>query len=281
MNAPRNYAWRWLSAAFGITVCSLLVLPVAVIVASAFNAGASPAFPPNGWSLRWFETFVADEAFVDAMKASLVIATVAAALSVSIGLPAALWVSRTPGRRGAVMEAFLLSPLMLATIVLGVAILQVLLLTGIPTSPLAIAVGHSIIGTPYVARLVLASLAGAPSDCERAARSLGAPPVRAFMRVTLPLAKSGLIAGGLFAFLVSLDDVNIALFLSDVHTTTLPVRTLSYIEQNADPLASAVSAVLVFLVLAFMFLADRIFGIDRMFGLPEAEARRATRKEAA
>lgn len=78
------------------------------------------------------------------------------------------------------MEAFLLSPLMLATIVLGVAILQVLLMIGLPTSPLAISLGHTIIGTPYVARLVLATLAGVPADCERAARSLGAGPVRAF-----------------------------------------------------------------------------------------------------
>lgn len=273
-------AWRWLFATFGCVVCGFLVLPVAVIVLSSFNAGATPTFPPQGWSLRWFQAFLADQAFIDASVTSLTVGTAAALFSVSIGVPAALWVSRTPGRIGALMEAFLLSPLMLATIVLGVAILQVLMLTGIPRSPLAIALGHSIIGTPYVARLVLASLAGAPAECERAARSLGAGPLRAFLSVTLPLAKSGVVAGGLFAFLVSLDDVNIALFLSDVHTTTLPVRTLSYIEQNADPLASAVSAVLVVVVLGFMIIADRIFGIDRMFGLPQVEARRSSSRKA-
>ena len=275
----KSQVLRWIFAAFGCVVSALLVLPVAVIVLSSFSAGATPAFPPQGWSLRWFEAFLADEAFVDASISSLTIAVATAVLAVIIGLPAALWVSRTPGRLGAVMEAFLLSPLMLATIVLGVAILQVLILTRIPTSPLTIAIGHSILGTPYVARLVLASLAGAPADCERAARSLGASPLRAFTSVTLPLARSGVVAGGLFAFLVSLDDVNISLFLSDVHTTTLPVRTLSYIEQNADPLASAVSAILVFIVLGFLLIADRIFGIDRMFGLPEVEARRASSQE--
>lgn len=271
----RTVKWGNLAfLAFGWVVCGLLVLPVVVIVASAFNAGATPAFPPDGFSLRWFEAFAADQAFVDAAISSLVIAGVASVLSVTVGLPAALWVSRTRSRLGVVMEAFLLSPLMLATIVLGVAILQVLVVVGVPTSPLAISLGHTIIGTPYVARLVLASLAGAPGECERAARSLGAGPLRAFTSITLPLARSGVVAGGLFALLVSLDDVNIALFLSDVNTTTLPVRTLSYIEQNADPLASAVSAVMVFVVLGFMMIADRVFGIDRMFGLPEAEANR-------
>jgi putative spermidine/putrescine transport system permease protein len=271
----RTIRWGHLAfVAFGWALSIVLVLPVAVIVASAFNAGATPAFPPEGFSLRWFEAFAADQAFIDAAISSLQIATVAAILSVLVGLPAALWVSRSRSRIGVAMEAFLLSPLMLATIVLGVAILQVLLLLGVPTSPLAVSLGHTVIGTPYVARLVLASLAGTPGECERAARSLGAGPVRAFMSVTLPLARSGVVAGGLFALLVSLDDVNIALFLSDVHTTTLPVRTLSYIEQNGDPLASAVSAAMVFVVLGFMLLADRVFGIDRMFGLPEADAKR-------
>lgn len=268
-------AWRWVRIVFTVAVCLFLVLPVAVIVLSAFNAGGTPEFPPDGWSTRWFEAFLADEAFVDAFGASLSIAVVAALLSTVVGVPAAVWVSRTGGRVGALMESFLLSPLMLATIVLGVAILQVLLLVGLPRSPLMISLGHCVIGTPYVARLVLASLAGAPADCERAARSLGAGPVRSFLRITMPNVRSGVIAGALFAFLISLDDVNIALFLSDVHTTTLPVRTLSYIEQNADPLASAVSAVLVLVVLAFLLVADRIFGIDRMFGLSAAEAQRA------
>lgn len=268
----RNTLWRAVRRVFTTLLCCALVLPVAVIVVSAFNAGNTPAFPPSGWSLRWFEAFAADEAFVQAFTASLSIAVVAALISVVVGVPAAIWVSRTGGRVGALMESFLLSPLMLATIVLGVAILQVILLVGLPQSPLMIAFGHSVIGTPYVARLVLASLAGAPEECERAARSLGAAPVRAFVLVTLPNVRSGVVAGGLFAFLISLDDVNIALFLSDVHTTTLPVRTLSYIEQNADPLAAAVSAVLVFVVLAFLLLADRVFGIDRMFGLSASEA---------
>ncbi|MGH3359908.1 MAG: ABC transporter permease [Nocardioidaceae bacterium] len=271
-----NPLWRWVRAGFAVLLCSLLVLPVAVIVLSAFNAGNTPDFPPSGWSLRWFEAFLADEAFVNAFTTSLSIAVVAAAISTVVGLPAAIWVSRAGGRVGALMESFLLSPLMLATIVLGVAILQIVLLAGLPRSPLMIALGHSVIGTPYVARLVLASLARAPAECERAARSLGASPLTAFLRVTLPNVRSGAVAGGLFAFLVSLDDVNIALFLSDVQTTTLPVRTLSYIEQNADPLAAAVSAVLVFVVLAFLLIADRIFGIDRMFGLPEPAAQRSS-----
>ena len=271
MNGSRT--WQWIFSIYGWLIAAVLVLPIAVIILSSFNAGATPAFPPQGWSLRWFEAFLADEAFVDASISSIKIAAVAAILSLMVGVPSALWVSRTSGRLGTFMEAFLLSPLMLATIVLGFAILQVIRLAGIPTSPLAIAVGHSIIGTPYVARLVLASLSGAPADCERAARSLGASPLRAFISVTLPLAKSGVVAGGLFALLISLDDVNIALFLSDVHTTTLPVRTLSYIEQNADPLASAVSTGLVIVVFVLLLIADRIFGIDRMFGLPAADTR--------
>lgn len=264
---------RVLFVAFGWVVSALLLLPVLVIVVSAFNAGSTPAFLPQGLSLRWFEAFLADEAFVDAALSSLTIAAVAAVGSVVVGVPAALWVSRTTSPVGVAMEAFLLSPLMLATIVLGVAILQVLVMIGLPTSPLAISLGHTIIGTPYVARLVLATLAGAPADCERAARSLGAGPIRAFTQITLPLARSGVVAGGLFALLISLDDVNVALFLSDVNTATLPVRTLSYIEQNADPLASAVSAVMVVVVLAFLLVADRVFGIDRMFGMSEAEAK--------
>jgi putative spermidine/putrescine transport system permease protein len=89
------------------------------------------------------------------------------------------------------------------------------------------------------------------------------------MRVTFPLIRHGILAGALFSFIVSLDDVNIALFLSDVHTTPLPVQLFSYIEQNADPLGAAVASILVLLASLAILICDRIVGIEWLFGIKQ------------
>jgi putative spermidine/putrescine transport system permease protein len=99
--------------------------------------------------------------------------------------------------------------------------------------------------------------------------NLGATPWQAFARVTVPLIRPGVIAGATFAVIVSFDDVSVALFLAAPHSTTLPVRIFSYIEQTMDPLATAVCSVLIVLALAAVVVIERSIGLGRMFGTGE------------
>ena len=91
--------------------------------------------------------------------------------------------------------------------------------------------------------------------------------------MTFPLIRHGIIIGAIFAFIVSVDDVNIALFLSDVRTSPLSVTLFSYIEQNADPLGAAVSSLLVLIAVVLLAIADRMVGIGWLFGIRDGKGR--------
>ena len=145
-------------------------------------------------------------------------------------------------------------------------------MVGITRTPLALVCGHLVITVPYVIRLVSASLAGFDRSLELAAMNLGASPWQAFRRVTVPLVRPGIVAGATFAVIVSFDDVSVALFLAGPHSTTLPVRIFSYIEQTMDPLATAVCSVLIVIALAAVIVIERSVGLGRMFGAAQGES---------
>lgn len=252
---------------FSLLVCGFLFLPMVVVIILAFSSAENMTFPPPGFSFQWFQEFSTSLDFIDSLFTSLTVAGMSAIIAVLVGVPGALWVSRTEGRVGKLLEAFLLSPLFIATIALGLLLSRFYDLVGIPNSLFTIAFGHSLLGTAYVGRLSLASLRQVGLSPERAVRSLGCSPMKAILQVTLPSARAGIAAGCIFSLLVSLDDINIALFLSNIETTTLPVRIFSYLEQNSDPFAAAVSTILVGIAFALLFIADRLVGLDQLFGV--------------
>jgi putative spermidine/putrescine transport system permease protein len=125
---------------------------------------------------------------------------------------------------------------------------------------------HLVITTPYTIRLVSVSLAGFDQNLERAARSLGASGWTTFRLVTLPLIRPGILAGAVFAFIVSFDDLAVSLFLSSPGAMTLPVRIFTYIEQIYDPLITAVSSLLILVAVVVVVLIERTVGMGRLFG---------------
>jgi putative spermidine/putrescine transport system permease protein len=263
------------SALLGIYVCFmsfLIVAPIGVVLISALSAEASIAFPPHELSLQWFRQVLTDSQWRTSLKLSLEIGTMTAVFATLIGLLAALGLRAMRGPLAAALQTLFMSPLMLPTILIGLALLQVFQSMHMSASIMTVALGHILIACPYVIRLVLTSFAGMDPTVERAALSLGASPYRVFTRVTFPLIRHGILAGALFSFIVSLDDVNLALFLSDVRTTPLPVQLFSYIEQNADPLGAAVATVLVLVAAILMFICDRIVGIEWLFGIKQRSA---------
>jgi putative spermidine/putrescine transport system permease protein len=257
------------AGAWTALVYVFVMAPIVVVLLSSFTAAEYTSFPPQGLSLRWYLAIQENPEFIDSFRVSVIVALVTGALATALGTLAALVLvrHRFPGRNA--LNALFLSPLMLPAVILGIALLQFYTRVGITRTPFALVFGHLVITVPYVIRLVSASLAGFDRSLELAAMNLGATPWQAFRRVTLPLTRPGIVAGATFAFIVSFDDVSVALFLAGPHSTTLPVRIFSYIEQTFDPLATAVCSVLILIAAAGVVVIERSIGLGKMFGTEE------------
>jgi putative spermidine/putrescine transport system permease protein len=164
-----------------------------------------------------------------------------------------------PGAR--LLTTLFLSPLMLPAILTGLALFQVFMLSGIGRPVWGLVAGHTLVAVPYVLRTTLAVLHNFDRRVEEAAAMLGAPPARVFFEVTLPLIRPGVIAGGIFAFIVSFDQLPISLFLVVPGGETLPVVLLNYIRFDLDGAIAAASMVSIVLALSAVLLLERIIGL--------------------
>lgn len=249
----------------GLVVLALvyLLLPIVVLVATSFTATDFLVFPPRGLSLKWYATFANTPGWLESFRLSLAVAAATTVAVPLIGVPAALVLNRFafPGQR--LFASLFLSPLVLPQVVLGVGLLQYLTLIGLARTFWAILVGHVVLAMPYMIRSVMATLAGVDPALEEAAADLGASPPVTFFTVTLPLIKPGVIAGALFAFVISWTNVEVTMFFTTSLLNPLPVNIMNYIAYNVDPLVAAISATSVYVSLVFLLLIDATVGLDR------------------
>ena len=244
----------------GIIVAFLLT-PIAIIIVFALNPTPYIAFPPVGVTLRWFEKFFTNPDFMNAFWLSLRVAAMVLVLSTTIGGLAALAIARgnMPGARA--LTALLMSPLVLPAILTGLALFQLYLLAGVGRPVWGLVMGHTLVAVPYVLRTTLAVLHNFDRRVEEAAAILGASPMRVFFEVTLPLIRPGVIAGGIFAFIVSFDQFPISLFLVTPKGETLPVVLFNYMKFDLDGAIAAASMVSILMALSVVILLDRIIGL--------------------
>jgi putative spermidine/putrescine transport system permease protein len=256
-----------LLAIYTFVVCCFAPAAVMVILIESLTPADYVSFPPPGLSLRWYLEIPNRPEFVQSLTISLVVAAFAAILSTTLGALAALALMRYrfPGR--AALQLLFLSPLSVPGIVLGIALLQFYATYGIPRNTTTLVLAHALITTPFTIRLISVSLASFDRNLELAARNLGAGPLTTFRRITVPLIRPGMVAGAVFAFIVSFDDISVTLFLSSSTTMTLPVRIYTYIDQSYDPFITAISSVLILIVAVLAIGIERTVGIGKLFGL--------------
>ncbi|MBI3512739.1 MAG: ABC transporter permease [Proteobacteria bacterium] len=249
-------------------VIGLLLLPMAVVLGTSFTAASFVSFPPQGFTLRWYAVALAKQEFVDSFVYSLVIAAITGVIATALGgLVAVVLVRfRFTGREA--LDAFFMSPLVLPTIVIGIGILQFFSQLGFKATSTVLIAGHVIITTPYAIRLIGASLTGVDPVLERAARNLGAAPLRAFAEITLPLIRPGVVAGAIFAFITSFDNVTISIFLATPRQVTLPVRIFNLWDQPLEPWLIAISAMVILFTVALIALIERTIGLSGLYGQP-------------
>jgi putative spermidine/putrescine transport system permease protein len=237
-------------AVFAAVVFCYLLAPILVIVASAFGTTSYIAFPPQGLTLRWFAAALADERYFHAFLTSTMIACGAMAGALAIGLPAAYALARFdfPGRR--ILEALILMPIVMPALVLSIALTVLFSHIGFTAGSLRLIVAHLVLCVPYVVRVAVPIMKRLDIAIEEAARNLGASPIATFLLVTLPAIRPGAIAAATLAFIVSFDEIDLAIFLADPRAPTLPVTIYSAIQLGIDPTIGAVSAMLVLVAVA-------------------------------
>lgn len=263
MKRRRALLWGLLVALVGVAYLYMLG-PIAVVIVEAFNASESMRFPPTGLSLRWFRDLAGRQDFLSSFRVSLVLGVITMVAATVTGTLAAYALVRFRRPRQAGLETLLLAPLYVPRVLLGMALLLSLSRLHLTGSLVGMAIGHALITLPFVVRTVSASLHGVDPAVEEAARSLGATWRQTFLRVILPLSRSGVAAGAIFAFIVSFSDVYLALFISGPDTITLPLRIFNFMEWEQTPLVAAVSAVQVVLILGIMVVAEKAVGLSTL-----------------
>jgi putative spermidine/putrescine transport system permease protein len=249
-----------------ILIYCFLLAPIVIVVLAAFNAGAYLTFPPEGLSLRWFDAFFHSRPFTRAFFFSIELAAVATLLSTLIGTGAAMYVARSRGRLLNLVRILMIAPLPVPGILTGIALLLFFYATGFATKgwpPMII--GHTLICLPYVFLVVSAVLVGLDPSLVEAARNLGAGPLTAFWRVTLPIVKGGVIAGAIFAFITSFDEFNISLLLSGVDTVPLPIQLFDFLRFSFDPTAAVVGTISIAMAFVVVVATERLVGLESLY----------------
>jgi putative spermidine/putrescine transport system permease protein len=249
---------------------ALLFVPIALVIAMSFGGDAYATFPPRSWSFKWYLNVFRRDEFVSSFLTSLTVATIVTPISVTIGTLAAYGLWRRPGKTSRALESLFMSPVLLPLVVTGLAFLVFVNRVGIGTGISAIVAAHVAITFPYAFRAVLAALGRYDRRLDEAAASLRVRPAQAFWHVTLPLIRPGMVAGAMFAFVMSFDDFAATIFLIAPDTRTLPIAIYQYMEFNLDPTVSAVSSLLVVAATVGVLVVERLIGVDRFFGIGDA-----------
>jgi putative spermidine/putrescine transport system permease protein len=263
----------WTDRSYSLTIGVLatvalfiLVAPVAVVLLTSLTTSASLRFPPPSLSSRWyialFDTVQSRHIHTAAYN-SLWVASMATLAATLLAVPAALSIARlrTPAARS--LETAFLAPLVLPTLAYGLATLMFFTLLGYRPSLWLLTIGHLVVITPFVFRTTVASLTQLDPVLLESSASLGAGRFYTFRRVTLPLIAPGIIAGAFLAFIASIDNVPVSLFLSNARTDMLPIRMWGMIESNLDVRVAAVSGVLIAVVVVLLLLMDRLVDLTR------------------
>ena len=247
---PALRIWTWAVYAF-------LFVPIVFVIAFSFNASRLVAVW-GGFSLKWYGIAWTDHAVLEALRTSLIVASINAVVAIVFGTLAAVGMVRVGRRLRGVFETMVYGTIVTPEIVIAIASLLFFVTInfdlGIPT----IVIAHVVYNTSIVALIVRARLAGMDRTLEEAAQDLGATPVRTLWRVTIPLLYPAILAGGLLAFTFSFDDFVLTFFVAGAGSTTLPLLIFSMLRFGVSPAVNAIATVMLVVTLTCIFAASAI-----------------------
>lgn len=246
---------RILLGVYFAAVVIFLLAPMVLLVPISLTESQFLEFPPSSLSLRWFREFFVDQSWVAATFTSLRVGFGAMLISLVAGTLASVALVRTDFPGKSILTALFIAPLVIPTVVLALALYIVFLRWRFVDNIAALTLAHALVAMPYVVLIVSASLRRFDITIERAARVLGAGPIRAFLLVTLPYLVPSLFASAILAFFASFDELIITLFVSG-GMQTLPVRIWTDLNLKLDPTVPAVAVMLTLLSVLFMAIGE-------------------------
>jgi len=245
-----------------------LIFPIVVVIPLSFNAVPFFTFTqemitldPAGYSLKWYEDFFTNLNWQGAVRNSVIIGIFSTLIATFLGTLAALGLSRPHIPFRTTLMGILISPMIVPLIISAAGMFFFYSRINLQGTHIGVILAHAALGTPFVVITVTATLVGFDQNLIRASASLGATPTRTFFKIIVPLILPGVIAGGLFAFVTSFDEVVVILFVGSFEQRTIPWQMFSGIREHISPTILAVAIILIIistqLLTAFELLRRR------------------------
>jgi len=231
-------------AALGALTVFYLLAPTLVIVPMSFTEARILSFPPQGFTLDWYERMLTDRQWSTGLVNSFQVALLTAILATVLGTLTALGLTRGRFFGRTAINALVLSPLIVPVVVIAIGMFGLFVQWRIGGSLIGLVAAHTVLAIPFVVVAVATSLRTMDRNLEMAAANLGADPWRTFTRITFPIILPGVLTGAIFSFITSWDEVVIAIFMTSARFRTLPVEMWEQVRQAVDPTVAAVSTTL-------------------------------------
>ncbi|MEL7979869.1 ABC transporter permease [Vreelandella titanicae] len=268
MQRSRTDLWL-LRAGQGLIALILLfiLLPALVVAIASFNASSVLAFPPQGYSLRWFKNAFEYRDFQIGLWNGLIVTAWASSLATLVGTTLAVVIHRYEFKGKRLLEGLLLSPLFIPHFMVGLGLLMLVSQLSLSRGYAVVVFCHLLLVLPFVLRSVYVSIHNLDPRTELVAASLGATPLRVVTTITFPQLLPGLAGGWLFAAILSFNEFTASLFVTTQSTQTLPVAMYNYVREYADPTLAAVSVVYILATATVMILANRYLGLGKVLSV--------------
>ena len=243
-----------------------LLLPVIFAVMISVNPSDLYAFPPDGFTLKWYAQLFSRTTWISSFVTSFQYSLVATAIGLALSSSAAFAIGRFDFRFRGLLDAATFLPLMIPQVILGLALLIYLSMFGMVGNLLGLSLALAVYTTPYATRSILAAMSNFDRSIEEAAMNLGADEVQTFLRITFPSLLPGLLTAGIFSFVVSYSNLQIAVFLQGAGLIPIPVRIFAQMQFGASPVLAAVSTVNIVITMLAVIVVERLFGAAEALG---------------
>ncbi len=255
---PWDRVWYYMFRLICVAIFFFLIAPIIVIMPLSFNAEPYFTYPMPGFSIRWYEDFFTNPQWLLGLKNSVIIGFFATLIASVLGTLAALGMNRAvfPGKT--VILAVLISPMVVPIVITAVGMFYFYAQIGLTGTLAGLILAHAALGVPFVVITVSATLVGFDHNLVRAGASLGGSPVNVFFKITFPLILPGIVSGALFAFIISWDELVVAIMLATTEEHTLPRRMWSGIRELLSPTITAVATMLILISIFLMVVMEML-----------------------
>lgn len=253
---------NWFLRSWTAVVFLFLYAPIVVLVVFSFNSSRLNIVWES-FTLQWYQRLIDNTPLIRAAKNSLLIASASTLLSVVIGTAGAWLLHRYRFRFSQAIQTLVAIPMVMPEILLGISLLILFVTMNLNLGFATVVIGHVTFSFPFVLVAVQARLQGLDPSLEEAALDLGATPLKAFWLVIVPTLRPAIIAGGLMAFTLSLDELIVTFFVGSAEAKTLPIEVYGLARKGLNPMLNALSAIFILATVAFVIFSEYLKKLSR------------------